>query len=188
MKIKDISEVKMEGTTEQQILTFGVFMLPMHSDEKIPAKLMVDYEKGNLTIKFKEIKKSTKNDRYWFGQLRKLDEELNKIGYRLLCNGTSIGVNCYGFCSNMGDGSKAYLYDARTVVVFKYSHWNRYSTKKKQSEFLEFINEKYKDLTKQMRKAKDKGKSKEKIHKMQQGWLKKKGVTLENFWKKELWE
>ena len=172
----------------KDIIKFKVFVESLDSTDRIEAELIRFSNKGVLKVKFDGVRVESNNERNWFHQIRQLDNQLKKKGYKLICNGTSLGVNCYGFCSNMGDGSKAYRYDGYTIPVFEYSLWNKYATEEEQEEFLKFISEKCKPLVKELRKAKEQGKNNEELHKMREEWLRKKGITLENFWKKELWK
>jgi hypothetical protein len=174
----------------KKIIEYDVYVIPLDSEEKIPAKLIDNGQKRLIQISFldKVLSVDDDNDTLKFWELRDLDEKLNKIGYRLLCNATSIGVDCRGFCISMSMGTKIRRYDVRTFNVFEYSYWNKYATRKEQIDFFNFTIERTKGITEKMGDAKERGATLKELSRMLDEWLKEKGITLENFWKKELWE
>lgn len=110
-------------------------------DNCIKAKIIKDYNSKELTILFNKKEYKEQFDNNWYNTLRNLDEELNKQGFRIICNGTSKGVYPSGFCTNMGDGSLCYDYNNHakveklpTVNTFEYSDWNEYVSRQEQEE------------------------------------------------------
>jgi len=99
----------------------------------------IEVKESSMEIRFEDkIKSVALNKNNVFETLRQLDDELNKEGYKIICNGTSLNVWPAGFCLNMGDGSLAYRFGkgekAILIKVLEYNDWNEYATKENQKK------------------------------------------------------
>ena len=171
----------------EDLIEHAIFVLDSHST-KLPAKLILNSKTGKLSIEFNDLNFEVEKELNFFKQIRKLDEKVNENGLKLLCNATSFGVFSIGLRSDWSRGVSAYTYDTRSINVFECSWWNKYASQKDQKDFYEFVKSKLIPVTKIMFKAKEQGLSKEKMLEIQDEWLRKKGITRDNFWKRELWE
>ena len=119
-----------------------VFVLPLDSDERKKATLTLhavqDESKRWMSISFDGILVQVSYSKHWFTTLRDLDDALNKKGYRILCNGTSLGVWPSGMSVESGQAYWQGLDKSKFVLVsiFEVSDWNEYATREKQREWI----------------------------------------------------
>ena len=117
--------------------TGKIFVYNTVSREKIEGLLLIDMNKEKITVKF-DHQECTEpcHEIGYFKTIRKLDQQLNKKGYHLICNATSLDVWPYKI------GLTKYTILARriptmeTVNIFELASWNKYATEDEQIEFV----------------------------------------------------